>query len=152
MYKKILIGIENLEDAHKALNKVQDFYKTWSSKIVVFHSLEEFIIPVSFPVFGWGYALPGSVYGTSRSEYYKEGRTLLEETKKIFEKAGISIETRLVERIKPEDYAKDMVKEENFDLVIIGEKEHHHSRLETLFGSVPTHIINDVDSDILVLH
>ena len=151
MYKKILIGIENLDDARKALNKVLDFYKTWNSKIVVFHTLEEYMFPISVPVFGWGYALPGASYGTIRSEYYTAGRTLLEDTKKIFEKAGISIETRLVEDIKPEDYAKDMVEEENFDLVIIGEKE-HHSRLGTLFGSVPTHIINDVDTDVLVLH
>ncbi|MFX1444813.1 MAG: universal stress protein, partial [Promethearchaeota archaeon] len=42
-------------------------------------------------------------------------------------------------------------RDENFDLVIIGEKV-HHSILDNLFGSVPTHIINDTDSDVLVLH
>jgi nucleotide-binding universal stress UspA family protein len=150
-YKKILIGIENLEDARKALNKVRDFYETWNSKIVVFHTLEEYMFPISFPIFGWGYALPGAMYGTIRSEYYKAGRTLLEDTKKIFEKAGISIETRLVEDIKPEDYAEDVVLKENFDLVIIAEQQ-HYSRLESLFGSVPTHMINEVDTDVLVLH
>ena len=151
MYKKILIGIENLEDARKALNKVRDFYETWNSKIVVFHTLEAYMFPFSFPMFGWGSVFPGAMYGTIRSEYYNAGRTLLEETKKIFEKEGISIETRLIEEIKPEDYAEEVVQKENFDLVIIGEKE-HHSRLESLFGSVPTHIVNEVDSDVLVLH
>ena len=151
MYKKILIGIENLEDARKALNKVRDFYETWNSEIVVFHTIERYIFPISVPIFGWGYALPGATYSTARYEYYNAGRTLLEETKKIFEKEGISIETRLIEEIKPEDYAEEVVQKENFDLVIIGEKE-HHSRLESLFGSVPTHIVNEVDSDVLVLH
>ena len=151
MYKKILIGIENLEDARKSLTKVRDFYETWNSKIVVFHTLEEYMFPISVPLFGWGYALPGATYSTTRSEYYKGGRMLLEETKKMFEKAGISIETRLIEDIKPEEYAEEVVQKENFDLVIIGEKE-HHSRLESLFGSVPTHIINEVESDVLIMH
>ncbi|MFX0072304.1 MAG: universal stress protein [Candidatus Hermodarchaeota archaeon] len=151
MYKRILIGIEKLEDARKALKKVADFYKTWNSKIVVFHSIKQYMKPVSIPTIGWSYALPSSTYGLSRYEYIKAGRKLLEESKKLFEKSGIPIETRLIEDFKPEDYAKDMVKEEDFDLVIIREKE-HYSWLDTLFGSVPTHIIADVDSDVLLLH
>ncbi len=151
MYKKILIGIENLEDAKKAFTKVLDFYKTWNSKIVVFHSIEKYMKPVPVPVFGWSSTSPGSLLLISRSENYKKGRELLERTEEIFEKAGISIETRLIEDMKPEDYAKEKVIEENFDLVMIGERE-HHSRLDNLLGSVPTHIINDIDSDVLVLH
>lgn len=152
MYKKILIGVENLEDAQKALNSILEFYKTWNSKIVVFHSFKEYLVPLGIPSTGWIFGLPLTPYAVSRSENYEEGKKLLNDTKKIFEKAGIPIDTRLVEDIKPEDYAKNMVKKENFDLVIIGEKK-YHSRIDTLLSrSIPKHIINDIDSDVLVLH
>lgn len=41
MYKNILIGVDGSEDAHKALNKVIDFYKDWNSKILTFKKITE---------------------------------------------------------------------------------------------------------------
>ena len=150
MYKKILIGIDGSEDAHKALKKVIDFYSDWKSKIVVFHSIEHNMIPAFVPVFGLSHAIPAESYSMIRSEINKAGNMMLEEAKKIFDKAGIPIETRLVEDIKPEQYAVDKIKEENFDLIVLGGKG-HHSKIGALLGTVSTHVVNNADCDVLIV-
>ena len=150
MYKKILIGIDGSEDAHKALKKVIDFYNDWKSKIVVFHSMEHHMVPPVFPAFGIGYVIPDDSYSIYQREFRKGSERTLEEAKKIFEKVGIPTETRLVEDIKPEQYAVDKVKEENFDLVVLGGKG-HHSKLGALLGTVSTHVVNNSDCDILIV-
>ena len=150
MYKKILIGIDGSEDAHKALKKVMDFYKEWQSQIVVFHSIEHHMVRPVFPAFGIGYTIPDDSYSVYRREFRKASEKTLEEAKKIFEKAGIPVETRLVEDEKPEDYANAMVKKENFDLVVLGGKG-HHSKIGTLLGTVSNHVVNNADCDVLIV-
>jgi nucleotide-binding universal stress UspA family protein len=150
MYKKILIGIDGSEDAHKALKKVIDFYKDWKSKIVVFHSIEHHLVPPVFPAFGTGYVIPDDSYSIYQRDFRKASEKTLEEAKKIFDKAGIPIETRLIEDIKPEEYAVDRVKKENFDLVVLGGKG-HHSKLGALLGTVSTHVVNTADCDVLIV-
>ena len=150
MYKKILIGIDGSEDAHKALKKVIDFYKDWNSKIVIFHSIEHHMIPISIPVFASSYSFPLSAYTTIRDEYIKVGNQMLEEAKKIFKNEKIPIETRLVEDVKPEEYIIDKIKEENFDLVVLGSKG-QHSKIGAILGTVSTHVVNNADCDVLVI-
>ena len=150
MYKKILIGVDGSEDAHKALKRVIDFYKDWNSKIVIFHSIEHHMIPVVMPVFTTSYSFPVSSHSMIRDEYTKVGNQILEETKKVFENKGIPIETRLVEKVKPEKYIIDKIKEENFDLVVLGGKG-QHSKIGAILGTVSTHVVNNADCDVLVI-
>ncbi len=148
MYKKILIGVDGSEDAHKALNKVIDFYQKWNCEIVTFHSIKHHMIPYTFPTFSGSYQMVSA--SEIREEYNKAGNKILEETKKIFKKEEIPVETRLVEDFEPEKYIIDKVKEENFDLVILGSKG-HHSKIHTLLGTVSSHVVNNVDCDVLII-
>ena len=148
MYKKILIGVDGSEDAYKALIKVIDFYQKWNCEIVTFHSIKHHMIPVGTPFFGIGYQM--AFTSNISKEYSIVGKKILEETKKIFKKEEIPIETRLVEDIEPEKYIIDKVKEENFDLVILGSKG-HHSKVHTLLGTVSSHVVNNVDCDALII-
>jgi nucleotide-binding universal stress UspA family protein len=148
MYKKILIGVDGSEDAHKALNKVIDFYQKWNCEIVTFHSIKHHMVPYVFPIFSASYNMPSA--STIREEYIKLGNKILEETKMIFKKEEIPVETRLVEDIEPEKYIIDKVKEENFDLVVLGSKG-HHSKIHILLGRVSSHVVNNVVCDVLII-
>ena len=150
MYKKILIGVDGSKDAHKALNKVIDFYQKWNCEIVTFHSIKHHMIPFGYPIFGFGYQMSAAPYSLIREEYNKVSNKILEETKKIFKKEEIPVETRLVQDIEPEKYIIDKVKEENFDLVILGSKG-HHSKVHRLLGTVSSHVVNNVDCDVLIV-
>jgi nucleotide-binding universal stress UspA family protein len=141
VYKNIIIGVDGSKEAHDALKKVIALYKDWNNKIVVFHSVEHHMIPVSMPIFTTAYSFPLNTYSEIRDEYIKIGNHILEEAKKMFESKGIPIETRLVEDMKPE---------EKFDLVVLGGKG-QHSKIESLLGTVSTHVVNNAHCDVLIV-
>jgi len=67
-YKKILLFIDGSEDAHKAVNEVVEFYKTWKCKILAFHSTEHHKVIPAFTIYG---QIPTSIesYETIRNDY-----------------------------------------------------------------------------------
>jgi nucleotide-binding universal stress UspA family protein len=55
-----------------------------------------------------------------------------------------------VEDMKPEKYIIDKIKEEKFDLVVLGGKG-QHSKIESLLGTVSTHVVNNAHCDVLIV-
>ena len=149
MYKKILLCIDGSEDAHKAVNKVMEFYKVWNCQIIAFHSIEHHMVIPTFSIYD---SSPFAInsYRMIRDDYEKLGKHILEETKQIFEEAGVPIETRLIDDIKPEKYAIERAKDENFDLIVLGSKG-HHSKLSMVLGTVATHVVNNAECDVLII-
>ena len=68
----------------------------------------------------------------------------------IFKKAGVPIETRLINDIKPEKYAIEKAKEENFDLIVLGSRG-HHSKLSMVLGTVANLVVNNAVCDVLII-
>ena len=149
MYEKILLCIDGSEDAHKAVKKVMEFHKVWDSQIVAFHSIEHHMVIPTFSIFDSNPFAINS-YRMIRNDYEKLGRHIMEETKQIFEEAGVPIKTRLIDNIKPEEYAIERVKEENFDLIVLGSRG-HHSKLKMVLGTVATHVVNNAECDVLII-
>ncbi|MFX1283727.1 MAG: universal stress protein [Promethearchaeota archaeon] len=149
MYKKVLLCIDGSEEAYKAVNKVIEFYKIWNCKIVAFHSIEHHMVIPVFTIFG---QIPSSIesYDTVRSDYEKLGKQIIKETKLIFKKASVPIEARLIYDIKPEKYAIERVKDEIFDLIVLGSKG-HHSKFDLVLGTVATYIVNNAECDVLII-
>lgn len=149
MYKKILLCIDGSEDAHRALNKVVEFYKTWKCEIVAFHSSKHHKVIPAFTVYG---QIPSSVesYEAIREDYNKLGKLIIKETKQIFKDAGVPIEARLINNQKPEKYAVERVKDEKFDLVVLGRKG-HHSKLGLILGTVANYVVNNAECDVLII-
>jgi nucleotide-binding universal stress UspA family protein len=78
------------------------------------------------------------------------GKNSLEKVKKLFDEANISIETRLINYKEPSEYIKEKVKEEGFDLVILGCKG-EHSRVQRVMGTVPENVLEKVPCDVLIV-
>jgi nucleotide-binding universal stress UspA family protein len=68
---------------------------------------------------------------------------------RLFEEAGAPIDTRVIFDKEPDDYIKEQVKEEEFDLVILGCKG-EHSTIKRVIGTVPEKVLNDVACDVLI--
>lgn len=79
------------------------------------------------------------------------GIDLLKETEKFFDKSISSVESRLIEDLNPQEYISKIVKEENFDLVIIGSKGHHSKAKEIFLGTVSTHVSKNTPCDVLIV-
>ncbi len=88
---------------------------------------------------------------TMRFDNRKRGTELLDNTKKLFETENASIETRLILDEAPEEYIKKVVKDEGFDLVVLGCKGDHSKLKRTLIGTIPEKVLNEVPCDLLII-
>jgi nucleotide-binding universal stress UspA family protein len=80
-----------------------------------------------------------------------EGKKILSNVEKLFKDADLKIQTRLVEDVHPEDFIKDMVEKEEFNLVVLGNKGKHKLLRRAALGSVPTKVMGSVLCDVLVV-
>jgi nucleotide-binding universal stress UspA family protein len=155
MYTKILLATDGSDNANRAAERVIEFQKKWDSKVVAFHSIEHHMIPKAIPFAipmlpGQTYPIPTVDYEKILKKYEKAGEKILTETKKMFDDAGMPVETRLIENEKPEDYILNILEKEYFDLIVLGSKG--HSTLERIFtGSVTQEVLNNTYCDLLVV-
>ena len=148
IYKKILFATDGSPHSDNAAKQIVDFQKEWNCKVVFFHSLKHNKYPSIFH--SDNYIL--SVDNRNNVELRKElGKEILIQTKKIFDKAHISVEPRLIEDEDPEDYIKRSVKEEEFDLVVLGSNGHHSKSQKSFLGTRPTKILKHTPCDVLII-
>lgn len=82
-------------------------------------------------------------------EIVSVAKRALNKVESLFKDTNASIETRIIYDKEPDDYIKEQVKEEGFDLVILG-CEGEHSTLKRVIGTVPEKVLNQVPCDVLI--
>ena len=80
-----------------------------------------------------------------------QGKKILSDVEELFKDSNLKIETRLIEEVHPEDFIKDAVEKEDFNLVVLGNKGKHKLLRRAMLGSVPTKVMNSVLCDVLVV-
>jgi nucleotide-binding universal stress UspA family protein len=153
--------MDDSEVALKAAKKVLDLISDKkeganTTEITAFHSLEHHMFPKYMPImvpsgFGGRYTVPTVDYRKIEEEYRRHGEKILEKTKAMFEKKNIEIETRLIDDENPEKYIKKTVKEEGFDLIVLGNTGEHSKLSELLLGTITQEVINEAPCDVLVV-
>lgn len=167
-YSKILIGVDGSDHSIKGIEKAKEFYKESDGKteIVVFHSIEHHMIPppntqikyMDIAAASLNISTPISIrnnyntsYGEIRGYFTKMGQGFLNYIKELFQQDNVPVQTRLVEDVKPDDYIIKKIKEEGYDLVILGCKGHHSKFRRVLLGTVATKVLNNAECDVLVI-
>ncbi|MFX1429815.1 MAG: universal stress protein [Promethearchaeota archaeon] len=144
----MLIGTDGSLHANNAAERAAQFQKEWKSKIVIFHSINHHRLPRTiYPDKNFPLEVIQNIEDISR----EAGKELLKNTEKMFNKSISSVETRLIEDLSPEDYIFKIVKEENFDLVVIGSKGHHSKIKEIFLGTVSTHVSKNAPCEVLIV-
>ena len=118
IYNKILIGIDGSDDSFRAAKRALEFHKRDSSKVVAFTSLLHKLTYLSPPLI----TIPADnvISFHVQPERVTIAERALSKVKALFEDSNGSIETRVVYDKEPDDYIKEQVQEEGFDLVILG--------------------------------
>ena len=149
MFKKILLGIDSSENSMKAVDKVIEIQKETGAEVVAFHSFLHHITEMRPTFVGRGIPDTGLSYEI-HNDIVKEGTKLLDEIKQKFESSGLKVEVRRIFDFGPEYYIEEKVKEEGFDLVVLGCGGKHSKLRRTFVGTVPEYVINHVDVDVLI--
>lgn len=141
------MGVDKSEDAMRAAKRALEMHKRDNSEIVVFHSVIHKLTDLK-PILesGSGMTLSYKIY----QNQIDLANQVLNQVKAIFDEADAPIETRLIHYKEPHEYIKERVKEEGFDLVILGCKG-EHSKLEKVMGTVPEKVLEDTPCDVLVV-
>ena len=150
MYKKIILGIDDSEDSLKAAEKVMKLQKDLGSEVVVFSSVLHHISDLR-PSFGINPAPDGFLQYEVDRDRAKKANELLDKVKKNFKEEGLDVETRIIYDLGPQYYIEKQVKNENFDLVVLGCKGEHSKLRRTVIGTIPEYTVNHVDVDVLVV-
>jgi nucleotide-binding universal stress UspA family protein len=153
MYSKILLALDKSDDARRAAERVIEIAKNKDIKVVLFHSIEHRISDMLPPI-ALTVGVPTShmlAYEDLREARRIEGKNLLDDTKKIFERENISTESRLIASETPEDYITRIVDEEGFDLVVLGCKGEHSFAKRVLMGTIPQIALNRASCDVLIV-
>lgn len=133
IFDKILIGIDGSDESIRAVNRVIEIQKGSEGNVVVFHSVLH----------------KGS--SSKQKKLISKGKGVLSKVSKMFEKANIPFETRLIEDQDPEEYIEKIAESENFNLVVLGNAGEHKSLKAKLLGSIPTKVMNSISVDVLVV-
>jgi len=144
-----LLGVDISENSMKAVDKVIELQKDSNSEVVVFHSFLHHISELR-PTFGLNSVPDTSLSYEIHNDTVKEGTKLLNDIKQKFESKGLKVETRRIFDFGPEYYIEERVKEEGFDLVVLGCGGKHSKLRRTFVGTVPEYVINHVDVDVLI--
>ncbi|MHA2181932.1 MAG: universal stress protein [Promethearchaeota archaeon] len=150
MYKKIIVGVDGSDHAMKALNKAIELHKRDNSEIVVFHSVIHKFSDFT-PIMTQNVYPEGKIIYELREDRVKQAHELLDEVKNVFERANVLVETRLEYDIGPQYYIARQVKNEGFDLVLLGCAGEHSKLKRTFLGTVPEYVLNNANCDVLIV-
>ena len=150
MYKKILVGIDNSEHSKKALSKAIEIQKRDNSELFIFHSVLHKMSEIR-PVLIGNMNMGGSISYEIHQDTVKKANELMSKVEEKLTKEQVKAKTTLVYDLGPQYYIEKKVKEENIDLVILGCEGEHNKLTRTFIGTVPEHVINHVDADVLII-
>ncbi len=79
------------------------------------------------------------------------GRMILDDARKVLDRAGIEAETRLVEDIKPAEAIAQLARTEEFDLVVLGRRGLSDSTVRRP-GGVSGAVLHEVGCSVMLVH
>ena len=147
IYNKILFCTDGSPHSDIVAKQIGELQKYWNCQIVVFHSLKDNKYISRFNSDNSSLCLG---YENKEGLRRELGKEILKQTKKIFDILNISVGYRLIEDETPEDYIKRMIREEEFDLVILGNNGHCYKSHKSFLPPRFTKILKHYPCDVLI--
>ena len=146
-FRNILVPVDGSRSCVHAQRLASLLSSKFGSKVTIVH-----VIPGEFlhPELEAQYRLPPSLLEKSENAYLESGKKIIQNAKEYFDESGIEINSRLIKYADPAESVIELVKSENHDLVIIGNRAEYHSKGYSL-GSVTEKITRDVDCDVFLV-
>ncbi len=116
MFNKILVPLDGSEYADKALKYAIDVAKKFSSELLLVHIVQTTTAFITGPE-----VLGPSLILDLRKQLEENGRHILSLGEEIAKKADVKVSTRL-DYGNPPDKILNITKEENIDLIILGNR------------------------------
>ena len=144
---KILVPVDGSHSCLHAKMLTSSIAKKFNSKVTVVHVVShEFMHPELKAL----YQLPPSILHRIDEAYLQAGKKIIRNAEELFREAGIEVDARLVTYEDPAEFILQLVKDEGYDLVVIGNRAEHQSERYSL-GSVTEKVARHADCPVLIV-
>jgi nucleotide-binding universal stress UspA family protein len=146
-FRKILVPVEGSHSCLHAKMLAVSIAKKFKSKVTVVHcASHEFM----HPELKAQYQLPHSILHKIDEAYLQAGKKIIRNAEEMFKEAGIDIDTKLVTYEDPAEFILQLVDDEGYDLVVIGNRAEHQSEPYSL-GSVSEKVARHAECPVLIV-
>ena len=146
-FGKILVPVDGSHSCLHAKMLAVSVAKKFKSKVTVVHVVShEFM----HPELKAQYQLPHSILHRIDEAYLQAGKKIIRNAEEMFKEAGIEVDARLVNSEDPAEYILEIVKDEGYDLVVIGNRAEHQSERYSL-GSFTEKVARHAECPVLIV-
>lgn len=146
-FGKILVPVDGSHSCLHAKMLAVSVAKKFKSKVTVVHVVShEFM----HPELKAQYQLPHSILHKIDAAYLQAGKKIIRNAEEMFKEAGVEVDAKLVNSEDPAEYILETVKDEGYDLVVIGNRAEHQSELYSL-GSVTEKVARHAECPVLIV-
>jgi nucleotide-binding universal stress UspA family protein len=146
-FRKILVPVDGSHSCLHAKMLAVLIAKKFKSKVTALHvASHEFM----HPELKAQYQLPHSILHKIDEAYLDAGKKILRNAEEMFTEAGIDVDTKLVSFEDPAEYILEIVKDEGYDLVVIGNRAENQSERYSL-GSVTEKVARHAECPVLIV-
>jgi nucleotide-binding universal stress UspA family protein len=146
-FRKILVPVDGSHSCLHAKMLAFSIAKKFKSKVTVVHVVShEFM----HPELKAQYQLPPSILHRVDEAYLQAGKKIIRNAEEMFREAKIDVDARLVTYEDPAELLLELVKDEGYDLVVIGNRAENQSKRYSL-GSVTEKIARHADCPVLIV-
>jgi len=147
LFKKILVPVDGSHSCLHAKMLAFSIAKKFKSKVTVVHVIShEFM----HPELKAQYQLPPSILHKIDESYLKTGKQIIRNAEEMFREAGIDVDARLVTYEDPAEFLLQLVKDEGYNLVVIGNRAKHQSARYSL-GSITEKVARHAECPVLIV-
>ena len=145
-FQKILVPVDGSHSCFHAKMLAALIAKKFQSNVTVIHVVaHEFM----HPELKAQHRLPPSILHEIENSYLKAGRKIIRNAEELFREEGIEVDARLVTYEDPAETALQLVKEEGYDLVVIGNRAKNQAERFSL-GSVAEKVARHAECPVLI--
>ena len=146
-FRKILVPVDGSHSCLHAKMFASSIASKFKSKVTVVHcASHEFM----HPELKAQYQLPHSILHKIDEAYLQAGKKILRTAEEMFKEAKIDVDARLVTYEDPAEFILQLVKDEGYDLVVIGNRAGNQSERYSL-GSVTEKVARHAECPILIV-
>jgi nucleotide-binding universal stress UspA family protein len=146
-FRKILVPVDGSHSCLHAKMLAFSIARKFKSKVTVVHVVShEFM----HPELKAQYQLPPSILHRIDEAYLQAGKKIIRNAEEMFREAKIDVDARLLTYEDPAELLLELVKDERYDLVVIGNRAEHQSERYSL-GSVTEKVARHADCPVLIV-
>jgi len=146
-FRKILVPVDGSHSCLHAKMLASSIARKFKSKVTVVHcASHEFM----HPELKAQYQLPHSILHKIDEAYLQAGKKIIRNAEEMFREAKIDVDARLVSYEDPAEFLLQLVKDEKYDLVVIGNRAEHQSERYSL-GSVTEKVARHAECPVLIV-